>query len=85
MRVLEDFILIVVLNVLWLEIERQVCLLMIRDCADVELVLPWAIEPSHCNSVGQLGGLAAIHAHHVVVAVLGRGELDVVIVGLHHL
>ena len=78
LRIGIDLGLILLLNELWLVLEWQVVLLLIRDGAHVELVSLGAEESLHSNRVGQLTGLTAIDAHEIVMAALSR------LIFLHH-
>ena len=77
LHVLPDLRLVLLLDVLRLVLEGKVVLLAVGDGADVELVLNGAEEALHGDGEGELGGIRAIHGHHVVVT-------SVHCVGFHH-
>ena len=81
-RVRIDFVLIVVLDVFWLAVERQVLLAAVRDSADIKLVFAGSVESSDRDRVGQIGRVATIHANHVVVAAFSGCKFKI---SLNHL
>lgn len=69
-RICVDFSLIFLLDILWLEVERQVVLFAIGDSAHVKLV-NWGSEKSiHANLEGDFGVVSPVHAHTVIIRLL---------------